>query len=54
MTAAAKEYRESVAIEKANKDNPAMYQAWKKRQLAMELTASEDLELVGASAEEED
>jgi len=53
MTAAAKEYRESMAIEKAIKDNPAMREAWIKRQLEMELTANDNLEPVGVSAEEE-
>jgi len=53
MTAAAKEYRESMAIEKAIKDNPAMREAWIKRQLEMELTANDNLEPVGVSADEE-
>jgi hypothetical protein len=53
MTAEAKDYRESVAIEKAITDKPAMREAWIRRQLDMELTANHDLELVGASAEEE-
>jgi Domain of unknown function (DUF4041)/Meiotically up-regulated gene 113 len=37
MTAAAAEYRETQAIEKKIKDNPAMRDAWVKRQLQMEL-----------------
>ena len=53
MTAAAKEYRETVAIEKKIRDNPAMREAWIKRQHAMELRANDDLEPVGASADEE-
>ncbi len=53
MTAQAKEYRESLAQEKLIKDNPAMRDAWIKRQLAMELTSNDDLKAVGASADEE-
>jgi hypothetical protein len=37
MTAAAAEYHETQAIEKKIKDNPAMRDAWVKRQLQMEL-----------------
>ena len=37
MAAGAAEYRESQAIEKLLKDNPAARQAWVKRQLEMEL-----------------
>ena len=37
MTAAAAEYRDTQAIEKRIKDNPAMRDAWVKRQLQMEL-----------------
>lgn len=39
MTAAAAEYRESVAIDKAIKDNPAKYQAWVSKQLVLEAQA---------------
>jgi hypothetical protein len=53
MTAEAKEYRETMAMEKAIRDNPAMREAWIKRQTDLELISHEDLELVGASAEEE-
>jgi len=37
MTAAAAEYRETLAIEKKIKDNPSLREAWVKRQLQMEL-----------------
>jgi hypothetical protein len=53
MTAAAKEYRESLATETLFKDKPAMREAWIKRQLDMELGANDILEPIGASAEEE-
>jgi hypothetical protein len=53
MTAEAKEYRETVAIETSIKDNPAMREAWIKRQLDMELRANDEMEPVGASDEEE-
>ncbi len=53
MTGQAKEYRETLATEKAIKDNPAARDAWMRRQLNLELTANEDLELVGALAEDE-
>lgn len=36
MAAAAAHYRESVAIEKAIKDDPAAYQAWINRQLVLD------------------
>jgi len=39
MTAAASEYRESLAIDKAIKDNPAKYQAWVSKQLVLDATA---------------
>jgi hypothetical protein len=52
MTAAAREYRETQAIEAAIRDNPAAREAWMKRQLLLEPVddpfASEDAE--GASA----
>jgi len=53
MTAAAKEYRETLATEERIKDNRAMREAWIKRQLDMELTANDDFEPVGAYSEEE-
>lgn len=53
MTAEAKQYRESLAIERAIKDDPAQREAWIKRQLHMKLVSSDDLESVGASTEEE-
>lgn len=52
MTAEAKDYRESMAIEKAIKDNPAIREAWIKRQLVMELSAKDDLEPVDESDDE--
>jgi hypothetical protein len=36
MAAAAQEYRESLAIEKAINENPAQMDAWVKRQLLLE------------------
>lgn len=50
MAAAACEYRESLAIEKAIKDNPVAKEAWLQRQLELEsvvgnLGAEEDLEM---------
>src|SRR5258708_6102011 len=53
MTAEAKDYRETIAMEKTIKDNPVMRDAWIRRQSALEQTPNEDLELVGASAEDE-
>jgi hypothetical protein len=53
MTAAAKEYRETLATDKKIKDNAAEREKWINRQLRMELEANDDLELVGAFAEEE-
>jgi hypothetical protein len=58
MTANAKCYRESLAIEKAIKDNPAMREAWLKRQLDMEFSGDgiaedESSELVETGAEED-
>ncbi len=41
MTAQAAEYRETLAIEKQIKDNPALRDAWVKRQLQMELIERE-------------
>jgi hypothetical protein len=42
MAAAAAQYRESLAIERAIKDDPAAYQAWLKRQLVLERLAVND------------
>jgi hypothetical protein len=53
MTAEAKEYRESLAIERAIKDDPATREAWIKRQLELELVATDILGPVGAGDEEE-
>lgn len=53
MTAEAREYRESLAIEDAIKVDPIKREAWIRRQLNMELRADEVLEMVGAGAEEE-
>jgi hypothetical protein len=53
MAAAAKEYRETLAIEKKIKDNPAEREKWINGQMRMELEANEDLELVGVSPDED-
>jgi hypothetical protein len=53
MKAEAREYHETIAIEKAVKDNPAMGEAWIKRQLEVEFTDGAALEVVRTSAEEE-
>jgi hypothetical protein len=53
MTAAAKEYRESLATEALFRDKPAMREAWIKRHVDMELRANDVLEPVGASADDE-
>ena len=56
MTAAAAEYRETQAIEMKIKDNPALRNAWVKRQLQMELldrdTPESDGQTVPAGLEE--
>lgn len=52
MAAEAKEYRETLAIEKAIKEDPAKRESWLKRQLELEIAADETLELVGASEDE--
>jgi hypothetical protein len=39
MAAAAAEYRQSLAIDKAIKDDPASYQAWVNKQLVLEARA---------------
>jgi hypothetical protein len=53
MTAEAKEYRETLAIEEAIKDKPAMREAWIKRQLQLEIAENDapELEPVGAAPE---
>jgi hypothetical protein len=53
MTAEAKEYRESLAIERAIEDDPATREAWIERQLELELVATDILGPVGAGDEEE-
>jgi len=54
MAASAAQYRESQAIDRAVKDNPAAYQAWMKRQLVLERftddEADEDLSAVPPAA----
>src|SRR5262245_28868430 len=52
MTAEAQEYRESMAIEKAIKDDPDKREAWINRQLCMEAVAAHQAELVADSADE--
>ena len=52
MAAEAKEYRETLAIEKLIKDDPSQRDAWLKRQLRMELAEVEQLETAGATASE--
>ena len=44
MTAQARQYRESLALEQAIKDNPAARDAWVKRQLELEPVVNEDIE----------
>jgi hypothetical protein len=44
MAAAAREYRETLAIEKESADNPQKREAWLRRQLQMELTENRVLE----------
>jgi len=53
MTAEAKEYRESLAIEKAIEDDPAEREAWIKRQRRLELIPADLSEPAGEGAEEE-
>jgi hypothetical protein len=52
LTAEAKEYRESLAIEKSIKDDPAQREAWIKRQQRMELGTYDDREPIGALDDE--
>ncbi len=51
MTAAASEYRQSLAIEKAIRENPAQYQAWVNKQLVLEaeIAQADEGELAEAS-----
>jgi len=51
MTSEAKEYRETLAIEKAICDNPAQREAWTKRQLALEVIDNEFMEPAEVEAE---
>ena len=46
MTSEAKEYRETLAIEKAIRDNPAQREAWLKRQLEINIVGNEFVEPV--------
>ncbi len=52
MTAQAKEYRESLSIEKAIKETPALREAWIKRQLSLEPVDSEPPEVVSLASDE--
>ena len=52
MAAEAREFRESQAIEKAIKEDPAKREAWINRQLSIETVLSRDPELVADSLEE--
>jgi hypothetical protein len=54
MTAEAKKYHESLAIEKAIKDNPAEREAWTKRQYKLERMAADLSEPAEAEEEEEE
>ncbi|MFL5243942.1 MAG: DUF4041 domain-containing protein [Gemmataceae bacterium] len=53
MTAAAKEYRETLVTDKKIHDNAAEREKWISRQLHMEFEANRDLELVAAFGDEE-
>lgn len=44
MTAQAAEYRESLAIEKAIRENPASYQAWVNKQLVIDPVVFDEVE----------
>jgi hypothetical protein len=52
MTANAKEYRESLSIEKAIKENPALREVWVKRQLFLEPVDNEITEEVPLASDE--
>jgi hypothetical protein len=50
ITAAAAQYRESLAIDKAIRENPASYEAWVNKQLVLEAAVSvQDEEIAEAS-----
>ena len=51
MAAEAREYRETLAIEKAIAEDPKKREAWVSRQLRLEVAASRDVALEGVSAE---
>ena len=53
IRAEAQEYRDTLATEKAINENPAVREAWIKRQANSEFTGDDILEAVGASAEDE-
>jgi hypothetical protein len=50
MTAAAREYRETLAIERAIQENPEARESWRKRQLTLEPVAFEDEAIESAGA----
>ncbi len=52
MTAEAREYHETLAIEKAIKDNPAIRQTWVNRQLELEAVRSSVAEVLDSIADE--
>jgi hypothetical protein len=52
MTAEARQYRETLATEKAIQDNPAVREAWVKRQLELEPVSKEVLKPVGVADDE--
>ncbi len=54
MTAEAKTYRESLAIEEAIKENPAEREAWMKRQRKVERMVASDLSEPAGTGEEEE
>ena len=51
MISEAKEYRETLAIEKAIRDNPVQREAWTKRQLSLEVVDNEFIEPAEVEAE---
>lgn len=53
MTAAAKEYRESLATEKLLQDSPAEREKWLSRQRRLECIPTDEMDLVGALADDE-
>ena len=52
MTSVAKEYHESLAVEKAIKDDPRMREAWIRRQLSLEISVDGTEEAAGVSEED--